>query len=286
MDIIEVEQRVMEVALNRRRPEDLPDVGDVIAAVVAQLSGSKTARQTDRLFTAAIRTQADLADLARSRQREKDLAEALDCGDRLVTLLESLPGDPHDPHIKLATADAELATWNAELARLRGAAAPHLWAAAAKSWEDAARPPRQAYCLWRQADLLLWNGQPGEVAALLRRAADAAAQTVPLLTFITDLARRARIRIDDGAAAPTAGAAQPTRRASAPYGLTERELGVLRLLGHGHTNKEIGAELFISTKTASVHVTNILRKLGVGNRVQAATIAERAGILDEGPRNR
>jgi DNA-binding CsgD family transcriptional regulator len=67
----------------------------------------------------------------------------------------------------------------------------------------------------------------------------------------------------------------------AKFGLTERELAVLRLLGQGHTNAEIGRLLFISPKTASVHVTNILRKLGAGSRVQAATIAERAGLLDQ-----
>jgi DNA-binding CsgD family transcriptional regulator len=64
-----------------------------------------------------------------------------------------------------------------------------------------------------------------------------------------------------------------------PYGLTERELLVLRLLAAGRSDREIGAELFISGKTASVHVSNILRKLGVSSRVQAATLAERGGIL-------
>jgi DNA-binding NarL/FixJ family response regulator len=56
---------------------------------------------------------------------------------------------------------------------------------------------------------------------------------------------------------------------------------VLRLLATGRTNAQIGAELFISPKTASVHVTNILRKLGVTTRVQAAAVAERAGLLHE-----
>jgi DNA-binding NarL/FixJ family response regulator len=54
---------------------------------------------------------------------------------------------------------------------------------------------------------------------------------------------------------------------------------VLRLLAAGCTNAQIGAELYISPKTASVHVTSILRKLGVSGRVQAATVAERAGLL-------
>ena len=74
--------------------------------------------------------------------------------------------------------------------------------------------------------------------------------------------------------------------APAPYRLTERELAVLRLLAVGRTNAQIGAELFISPKTASVHVTSILRKLGVAGRVQAAAVAERAGLLqDRGPRD-
>jgi DNA-binding NarL/FixJ family response regulator len=54
---------------------------------------------------------------------------------------------------------------------------------------------------------------------------------------------------------------------------------VLRLLAAGRTNAEIGAELYISPKTAGVHVSNILRKLGVSGRVQAAALAERAGLL-------
>ena len=64
------------------------------------------------------------------------------------------------------------------------------------------------------------------------------------------------------------------------FGLTDRELSILKLLAEGKTNAEIGAELYISAKTASVHVTHILRKLGVTSRVQAATVAERAGLLD------
>ena len=54
---------------------------------------------------------------------------------------------------------------------------------------------------------------------------------------------------------------------------------MLRLLTAGRTNAEIGAELYISPKTASVHVTSILRKLGVSGRVQAAALAERAGLV-------
>ena len=55
---------------------------------------------------------------------------------------------------------------------------------------------------------------------------------------------------------------------------------MLRLLAAGRTNAQIGAELYISPRTAGVHVTNILRKLDVSGRVQAAAVAERAGLLD------
>ena len=54
------------------------------------------------------------------------------------------------------------------------------------------------------------------------------------------------------------------------WGLTDREYQVLCLVAEGYTNRQIGEELFISEKTASVHVSNILTKLGAGNRSEAA----------------
>jgi DNA-binding NarL/FixJ family response regulator len=98
---------------------------------------------------------------------------------------------------------------------------------------------------------------------------------MPLLTGIRDLARRARIDLDT-ATRQVPPDEPPTARA---FGLTDRELDVLRLLGQGKTNPEIAAALFISPRTAGVHVTHILRKLDATTRVQAATVAERAGLL-------
>jgi DNA-binding NarL/FixJ family response regulator len=98
---------------------------------------------------------------------------------------------------------------------------------------------------------------------------------VPLTTAIQDLARRARI--DLSAASEPVLQDEPT--VTRAFGLTDRELDVLRLLGQGKTNPEIAAALFISPRTAGVHVTHILRKLGATTRVQAATIADRAGLL-------
>ena len=63
-------------------------------------------------------------------------------------------------------------------------------------------------------------------------------------------------------------------------GLTAREEEVLRLVADGRSNSQIAETLFISRKTASVHVSNILSKLGVSSRVQAAAVAHRQGIVD------
>ena len=55
---------------------------------------------------------------------------------------------------------------------------------------------------------------------------------------------------------------------------------MLRLVAAGRSNREIAAELFISAKTASVHVSNILAKLGAATRTEAAAIAHRRGLVD------
>jgi DNA-binding NarL/FixJ family response regulator len=113
--------------------------------------------------------------------------------------------------------------------------------------------------------------------AAVRTIAATADEHVPLLREIRAFARRARIPLDRALAAPLP-ATRP--RGSPPHLLTARELDVLRLLTNGRSNAQIGAELFISPRIAGVRVTNILRKLGVSNRVQAASLAERAGLLD------
>jgi DNA-binding NarL/FixJ family response regulator len=111
----------------------------------------------------------------------------------------------------------------------------------------------------------------------LRRAAVLAARlgAAPLGEQIAILARRARIRIpgaDDHVAA-----GQDDR---AVLGLTERELDVLRLVTAGRSNREIAAELFISPKTASVHVSNILGKLNVATRGEAAAKAHTLRLFE------
>jgi DNA-binding CsgD family transcriptional regulator len=67
---------------------------------------------------------------------------------------------------------------------------------------------------------------------------------------------------------------------AAPFGLTAREMEVLRLVAAGRSNQQIAADLFISPSTASVHVSNILGKLDVSSRVEAAAIAHRLHLTD------
>ena len=97
---------------------------------------------------------------------------------------------------------------------------------------------------------------------------------IPLLTEIEDLIRRARLPLDTNG---SSGRRRDDDRVMTDLGLTPREHEVLALLTRGRSNGQIANELFITTKTASVHVSNILRKLGVTNRIEAAAVAARHG---------
>lgn len=91
------------------------------------------------------------------------------------------------------------------------------------------------------------------------------------------MARRARVPLADPPRPPELPAT-----ASRRLGLTNREVDVLRELAAGRSNRQIAQALFISPKTVSVHVSNILRKLGLPGRTQAAEVAHRLA-LDEPP---
>jgi DNA-binding CsgD family transcriptional regulator len=178
--------------------------------------------------------------------------------------------------------DAWLAEAEAEVAEATGNPVPDRWAHLVSVWEELGCRFFAARARYRQADALL-RGRGGRLASdraeatrLLGAAGRTAAElgAEPLDRDIADLARRARLRLgDDSAEAP------PAPVAPSPFGLTDRELDVLRLVNEGRSNGEIGTELFISTKTASVHVSNILRKLGASNRIEAAAIARRHRFL-------
>ena len=148
------------------------------------------------------------------------------------------------------------------------------WDAAAAAWAALAQPQQEAYALLRAASAASAAGNREGAAVRLGRAADKAGRlgARPLIEQISSLARRARVDLPGQRVQP---------EGAAPFGLTERELEVLRLVAAGRGNRDIAAELFISPKTASVHVSNILGKLGVSSRGEAAATAYRQHLLDD-----
>jgi DNA-binding CsgD family transcriptional regulator len=168
-----------------------------------------------------------------------------------------------------------------ELDRARGAATADGWAAAVALWESAHRPLEEAYCLFRQAECHLADKRRDRASAAAAAARGIAERlgAAPLAAEIDALLGRSRL------------APAPAPRPSAedrPYGLTERELEVLALVGTGATNRQIARNLFISERTVGVHVSRVLHKLQVSNRGQAAVLAAKVApklpaVLVEGP---
>jgi DNA-binding CsgD family transcriptional regulator len=135
----------------------------------------------------------------------------------------------------------------------------------------------RAYVRYRAAGERLQLGDRDGATALLQASVAEARRmgAQPLLAAARELARRARL--------PVVGAA-PAREGSRDAGaerfsLTAREHEVLALVAAGRSNAQIAAALFISPKTASVHVSNILAKLGVSSRGEAAAAAHAAGLV-------
>jgi DNA-binding CsgD family transcriptional regulator len=149
------------------------------------------------------------------------------------------------------------------------------WDRAVAAWEAVSEPYPLAQALLQAAESAAACGDRDGAAARLMRAAPLAARlgAVPLAEQISALARRARIPLARDPDAP-AGAEK------AGLGLTGREVEVLRLVSAGRSNREIAAELFISPKTASVHVSNILAKLGAASRSEAAAKAHALRLFE------
>ena len=262
-----------------RQPRRAPGTG-FFSALLDAVAGTGQERFTGWLFCLGARALADLAEQARARQ---DPAAEADVRRQHGLLSGRLALMTHDPFATgtamPASAAAEQALRDAELTRLDGIAGPAAWHAAAEAWQQLGLGYRAAYAQWRQAEALLASGAGAGPAAGPLRAGHAAAVRLgaaPLRAEIEALARRARISLTP--AQPTPAPAQ-----ARPHGLTDREVAVLQLLAAGHTYREIGQHLFISPKTVGVHVTNILRKLAVRDRVQAAAVAVRLGLVTRPP---
>jgi ATP/maltotriose-dependent transcriptional regulator MalT len=230
-------------------------------------------------YALAVRARADQAERARSlgdanasADAEKSAAGPMERFKRLLEPARWVESPPPDSLARFALATAEIG-------RLKGQSSPESWSEAAERWEKLGFPIEHAYARWRQAEAALAAGEAkAEASEALRESARLAADYGATLlgTEIEALARRARIELQDRAEPRSVQAPSPQDNR---FGLTERELEVLALLVEGHTNREIGETLFISTKTASAHVSHILAKLDVRTRVEAATAAHRLGFV-------
>jgi ATP/maltotriose-dependent transcriptional regulator MalT len=145
------------------------------------------------------------------------------------------------------------------------------WPAVALACQEVGDPYLVAYARLREAEAAFAVHDRDGATAPLHEAVRLASSlgAAPLLADAHTLARRARIRVDDEAGAGTDA-----------FGLTEREREVLDLLADGASNPQIAAALFISRKTASAHVSNIIAKLGVTSRGEAAAVAHRMRVSD------
>ncbi|WP_370466792.1 AAA family ATPase [Streptacidiphilus sp. PB12-B1b] len=168
---------------------------------------------------------------------------------------------------------------DAELARADGRSEPETYRAAAEALEATGLPYPLDLALLRAAEAEAARGDRAAAAGLLHRAQAQAARHGDVRTRreAALLAERARLRPADGPAGPQPqGGPEPE---PAVFGLTPRERDVLRLVALGRTNRQIAQELFISPKTASVHVSNILAKLEVAGRGEAAAMAHRLRLV-------
>ena len=235
----------------------------------------------------AIRAAADLAEVARPLGDAAGLEEARAIGrefdarlDRHAQLVRALPGGG-DPHLALDVALAK-----GELSRLMGHSSAAAWATAAATAVALQHSHEAAYSQFRQAEaLLLGRGSraAAQAAAVEAHQIACALGAAPLQRDIERLAVRSRLAVASRPVAPEpAAVAAPVGRAI-PFRLTQREQDVLERLTLGRTNREIATDLFISEKTASVHVSNIKSKLGANGRAEIAAIAVRLGLVHEAP---
>jgi DNA-binding CsgD family transcriptional regulator/tetratricopeptide (TPR) repeat protein len=266
----------LRAELHRRRHE----LDEARGAVEASLDRLELC--TDDVMRIARVSAVGLSVEADRAQRARDLGETADERDAIKR------GRLHLQRLRAAAQEggpverAYRAVGVAELERARGRPAAAAWRRAAAAWDGLGRPYPAAIARWREAEAAL---EAGDRAGASEAAASAlaGARTLGarwLEREVSRLGERGRLGLDEAgrAGAPqdgVAGQPGPSGSGEDRFGLTARELQVLGLLAEGATNRQIGEALFMAEKTASVHVSRILAKLGVSSRTQAAAVAHR-----------
>jgi DNA-binding CsgD family transcriptional regulator/tetratricopeptide (TPR) repeat protein len=268
---------LVELAIWEERYDDARNLVDQATDVPEPLDPEAASPTTDlaHLPAVGLRLEADRAELARAARSAAGVQEARRRAEPLLATLRAMAAPAADGGDAWGT--CYVALGEAEWSRLEGRPDPLPWQQAAERWEQLEVPYAAAYDRFRQAEVLLAARAPRSRTEPVLRAAHRTAVALgaaPLRREIEQLAGRGRLDLREQAA--TAPPAPPPELA--PFGLTRREAEVLVLVVAGHTNRQIGQELFITEKTASLHVSRILTKLGVAGRGQAAAVAHRLGL--------
>jgi DNA-binding CsgD family transcriptional regulator len=274
-----LELRLGDLAIEEGRHDD---VDRAVTRALELLEGTDDREIGPEVCALGARSLADRAAAASARGMPVDVpglreraAWLADRADRYLAPIHGDEGAQTGPRPAgfAAQARAEASRLAGDSSGLAGDASS--WAEAEEHWRALHQPYEVAYCRWRQADALL-SARSGRRRAerLLLDAwehADALG-AVPLRTRIEELAGRARIQLggdEDG---------RRNAKIGEDLGLTAREVEVLGLLAAHRTDGQIAQALYISKKTASVHVSNILRKLDAANRIEAGEMGRQAGL--------
>jgi len=281
--------------VNRLRAQIELAKGDPVTAYEFAATGS--ARETSGcharylwpLAVVAAEATADYAQRSRDRRDDVGLTSAMRQVEEVAGLADSLvvagsAGQAWRTHV-----DAELARAQ-DLPESRGADGVLLWRGVAHAYAKLSEPWQRVRALARAAECAA-TAKDGQSAQTLLREADEIAAAHGLLALrqqVSEFARRARIElITPGDAGDAGNVGAPPHTAAHPeivrLGLTEREQDVLREVAAGRTNRQIAEVLFMSPKTASVHVSNILTKLDVRSRGEAAAVAHRLRLFPSEP---
>jgi DNA-binding CsgD family transcriptional regulator len=279
-DVSTAEQllRQAESLGERDQPQFVGPYGEARARLLVQTGRAEEALELALSVADAARASADEDVEVGLLLAGLEAAAAANTPDGVDQLVSRIGGPPTGRARAAVSAVIE-----AERARARGDFDPRPWVRAAREWSALGRPYDEARARFRAAEAILASrggaaarrSAAGQLVAARRLAETLRAR--PLLQDIDRLARLGRIDAE-----PADEHTEQTRATADPKALTEREQQVLALLAAGLTNREIGRALYMSPKTASVHVTHILGKLGVRTRVQAAAVAGRLRLDREG----
>lgn len=262
-----------KLALEQGRPYD---AYEEVERALTLAAGTDDLVYKPEMCALGVRALADAAEDVggRGQRFDADKARLLAAGlvqeaDRLVAAPEASGGRC------MPRASAFASTCAAEHSRL-DESDPDLWRAASGRWDAVREPYPAAYCSWREAEALLRRrGGRSRITECVQHAWRISVElgALPLRESIERLARRGRIALDDVQSTEASGFSL-----ARDLGLTPREVEVLGQLAAGRTDREIAEALFISKKTASVHVSNLLRKLDVANRVEAGKVGQAHGL--------